>query len=628
MLNNEQILIKIMQLLDFDMEDIKLKQTSDKKRFYTREESNTKYKEHIELIFKSLNLDDQNKKLVDIFSDLLFLYNEIYQKLLPYAQVEGYEKKLNWMILKRLVIPFLAFNFAKLDHTYEERIDKNMPGGLFWYLPDVRNYKNIKMPINYLMDWWLDLYGKGLSELCNEIDNSDNENRAESGSLNTLKEWKYKDKLPKKNTILNYLDTTIKYFGIFKYDKDKNIQEGYEEVLDFINKKKKISPEDLKHEIPFNSLVDEIFFEEKDISSSDKKRFVKFIEERWAKPSKDSLKTKFIIGRAVHKCYLDLLSYFNFKNSNDIEENKNIQLIHLYQTLYNIQLQRLNNGNNDFDVFGELGYEMLGPFYTTNINDIINTIGGDISIEYSNPNIDKEVLEDIYPIKIGLFIEHKDKRVERSMIEFKDYYKYFHEYYDNVDKGFKSYDNLNENDFEKNLKNENDFNVLKNVFQKNILNYSRISLICRRMTTVANNIDDEQHTISYILTKNTMYYFSENTTLFIETEHLLTVYEKMLENYGRSDVKKDEVLLCKGYFYLKAKDFTTSLSFFDEYFKNFILNQKKEEQYLPIIYCAAYCSYTIKDKQKLKNYNKYLQKMNLPEFINKQSLPFPIYFYK
>ena len=31
MLNNEQILIKIMQLLDFNMEDIKLTQTSDKK---------------------------------------------------------------------------------------------------------------------------------------------------------------------------------------------------------------------------------------------------------------------------------------------------------------------------------------------------------------------------------------------------------------------------------------------------------------------------------------------------------------------------------------------------------------------------------------------------------------------
>ena len=54
MLNTEEILIKIMQLLDFDMKEIKLKQSSEKNRFFTKEESFDKYSEHINLIFKKL----------------------------------------------------------------------------------------------------------------------------------------------------------------------------------------------------------------------------------------------------------------------------------------------------------------------------------------------------------------------------------------------------------------------------------------------------------------------------------------------------------------------------------------------------------------------------------------------
>ncbi len=50
MLNQEEVLIKLMQLLDIDMKDIKLKQTAEKQRFITKEESNKKYQEHLELI--------------------------------------------------------------------------------------------------------------------------------------------------------------------------------------------------------------------------------------------------------------------------------------------------------------------------------------------------------------------------------------------------------------------------------------------------------------------------------------------------------------------------------------------------------------------------------------------------
>ncbi len=627
MLNNEQLLIKIMELLDFDMKEIKLQQTSQKERFYTQEESNSKYREHVRLILKSLNLDKENKELIDIFLELLFLYNSMYSKLLPYSLIKGQEKKLNWIIIKRLVIPFLAYKFAQLDNTYNNRIDKNMPGGLFWYLPDMREYKNIKMPINYLMEWWLDLYGNNLSNLCDEIDNSSNEERAMSGSLNILKEWKTKDKLPKRSTLINYLNTTIEYLGIFNQDKSNSIDEEYERVIDFIKNKKDISIENLKNEIPENSLVNKIFIQKNNISQNDKKRFIQFISERWAIPSKDSLKTKFIVGRAIHKLYRNLVLYFNFKNSNDLEENKIIQLIYQYQALYNIQVRRCNEESNDFDIL-DIGYEMIAPFYTKNIDDIILTIFGDITIEFSNPDISGITLEDIYAIKIMLFSEHQDKRLKKSLSEIKTFNTYFHENFNNVDKEFKLYYNLNDSDFFIRLNNEKNFNVLQNIFQKYIENYSKLSKICLKMTEISQTIDEKQIALSCLLVINTLPIFEENNTKFIETTHLLNIYEKLLVENQTLDIKDDEVLMLKGYFYLKAKDFESSLFFFNEYFDKYIFNQKKEEQYIPLVYYSSYCSYIVKDKDKLKKYNKYIKKMNLNAFTSKKDLPFPICFYK
>ncbi|MFY4803733.1 hypothetical protein ACOTWC_06615 [Aliarcobacter butzleri] len=123
MLNTQEILIKIIQLLDFDMKEIKLKQSSEKNRFFTNEESFDKYSEHINLIFEKLSIEDKNIELVNIFTNLLFLYNNLYVKLFPYSSSHS-DKKVNWIILKRLVIPYLALRFATLDSDYKNRIDK------------------------------------------------------------------------------------------------------------------------------------------------------------------------------------------------------------------------------------------------------------------------------------------------------------------------------------------------------------------------------------------------------------------------------------------------------------------------------------------------------------------------
>jgi len=273
-----------------------------------------------------------------------------------------------------------------------------------------------------------------------------------------------------------------------------------------------------------------------------------------------------------------------------------VDLANQYQILYNIQAKRCNEKNNNFDTL-DIGYEMVAPFYSKNIDDVIATIFGDITIEFSNPNIKEMILEDIYSIKVMLFMEHQDKRLHKSLSELELFNKYFHKNFNNIDQEFKLYYNLNDSDFFLRLNNEKNFYVLQNIYQKYIDNYSKLSRICLKMAEVANTNDEKQMALSYLLVINTMPNFEENNKKYIETQHLLSIYEKILVQNQKFDIKEDEFLMLKANFYLKANDFESSLYFFNKYFDKYISNQKKEEQYIPLVYYTAYCSYIVKDKE-------------------------------
>lgn len=601
MLNTEEILIKIMQLLNFDFTDIKLKQTNIQKNFITKEQSRKKYSEHIFLIFKHLNLNNQNQYLVYVFTDLLFLYNNIYLKLVPYSNKTN-EKKLNWIILKRLVIPFLAYRFASLDNNYDSRIDKNMSGGKFWYLPDVTDYNNVQMPLYYLMKWWLDLYGKGLDSLCNELDDKNQNEDKSISSKDTLKQWGKKS-LPRRKSIEEYCSIELNYNGIFISQENISVDEEYNNALNFINNIKKISHDDLKLEIPYNSIVDKIFINPHEITDNEKKIFIKLIKERWAKPSTEKIKNNFLIARAMQDLYKRLINYFNFKDSNDIEENKMLQLIHLYNHLYNIQSNRLFSNDYSIDIL-DLGYEYLNPF-NTDLESICDTIFGDISIELSNPKYSFTYIEDIYQIKRNLFLLHEDKRIVKVEEELKDFSEYFHKKYNYIDEILKKYDSMERNKILLDIENETDFQLFANIYQKYMYKDFEISeKATLRMNELASNDDEKQLYLSCILTLYTWPSYKHNADKHEKSKYFINELEKMLTKLNRHDKKENELLLIEAYFHLKSKKFSESLKYFDKYFNNYIYKQKKQLQDSLFLNFAAYCAYTSKNKSLLKKYNK------------------------
>lgn len=622
MLNIEEVLIKIIHVIDINMKDIGLKQTLQKERFITHEESNQKYKEHINSIFDALELDKTNKELRKIFEELIFLYLSIRSDIVPNSHQDN-EKKINWILLKRLVIPYLAFSFANLDIDYDQRIDKNMPGGVFWYLPDIDDLNDIKMPIQFLMDWLLDLYGRGLDSLCNEIDEESLVDQAYS-SINTLKPWKYHGILPDKDTLELYLNKDLEYTGVFEPKNEKDINKTFHDAIFFVKEKKSLSIEELKKEIPYHGLVDQVFNKQSNLRDDDKKVFIDLIKDRWSRPEKNDLINKFLIARGVQGLYRGLKKYFGFKASNDLESNKILQLIHLYKFLYNSQMEFMKRSS-----INHLYYEFVEPFKLS-INETISTIGGDITIELTNPNVEKWTLEDIYLLKVYVFLEFKDERIEKAIKETEVFNEYFHKNFNDIDSKVKNYQSLHSEIFSEELKTEKSFQVLMNLYRLNSHDYCKAEKICFQMSNIAKGINEEFQAKMSFLALYSNVHISENKFMYSKTKELLDWIDSdaSIDNLIEHEQNKKEVILAHAFFYLKSKDFDISLDYFDNYFKLYVLKKKKENIMNLAVNLAAYCAYTIKDNKKLKQYNRYLRTQNLKVFETKQSLHLLPIFYK
>ncbi|MFX4232494.1 hypothetical protein ACOL24_01410 [Aliarcobacter butzleri] len=629
MLNIEELLIKIIQILDFDMKDVKLKQTLEKRRFYTHEVKDKKYKELISLIFDKLNIDTQNEKLIDIFIDLSNLYLSIYNKI-NLTRFIATQEKINWVILKRLVIPYLAKRFSSLDYDYSLRIDKGLSGGRFWYLLDITDYPNVKLPMEYVMNWWLDLYGKSLDSLCDEIDeNNPNENKPEKGSKNTIKQW-IKKSIPDRKSVEEYCSIPLSYKGIFEVDENYSIDIQFEKACNFIINVKKLSIDNLKHEIPYYSLVDKIFIEKKSISDNEKKEFVKFIAERWAKPTAEKIINSFIIARSSQNIYQELLKYFSFQDSNNIEENKVLQLVYLYSFIYNENLKREQHQIEKYDVddITGLNYEYLDCF-NNYFDGIIETISNDINIELSNQKYSKDYLEDIYQVKVIVYLKNDifDK-LKNAFEELEEHVNFFYEKFDDIEQILEDYFLLqkenNKIDF---IQSVDNFELLLNIYKIEIFNnnYNLAEKCLFKMQKISNSTYYEIQVVSNLLGLYVLPFFEENIIKYEEANILISKYEKIIKNSSEHNI---QLLEYKIYFYIKSKQFDKALQESKEYLNKYIKNQKKTEDKKATLIMCAYSAYTLKDNCFLKETNKILIKSYNLFFENSKSIPFKIFFYK
>ena len=221
MLNNEEVLNELIKLLGLELKDIK------KSRFINREESYKQYLKNIDLIKNRLNI--QNTKTNNILMDLFSVYEKIKDDLICYDK-KALQIRINWVILKRLVIPYLAYHFAINNINFD----------IMQYF----NPKKSSTPINKIMDWWINQTGNSFSDLCADItvklqikDDIESTN-----PTNTLSEWKFRKELPKLKSIQKYCSLKLNYLNnikptnvLSKFMIARVLQSSYQKLLKYFD---------------------------------------------------------------------------------------------------------------------------------------------------------------------------------------------------------------------------------------------------------------------------------------------------------------------------------------------------------------------------------------------------------
>lgn len=332
MLNQEQLLIKASQYLNFDLKRLGIKQTAEQERFYKHQTGDTTIKHKTKKIYTKLMTLQLNKNLEYIFSEFLSHYDYIYQEL--NSSINSDEEKIaDWFLLKHFVIPFFAVRISQAFAHYHNRIDIGLPGSDFWYLPSIDAETNkIKFPLNKIIDWLIDLYGSSNASFylnaTHDLDEA------------TLKKWHHQFVLPDYKSMNTLSISSCNYKGTIQLDKTLSLNKQYESVLNFL-KSKKVTAEQLKLEIPnINNLVERAY--ENNLNDEEKEKFIMYITQRWSQPSNDILKKILLTARVTQSCYKELLQYFNISthDGKSYEKNFILQLSNFFCYIYNQSLNR------------------------------------------------------------------------------------------------------------------------------------------------------------------------------------------------------------------------------------------------------------------------------------------------
>lgn len=243
------------------------------------------------------------------------------------------KQKILWNYLVRIFIPTIARH--AVFWQIESKVDTGMPGGRFWYLPVINSDKKIQLPVQHVLEWLIDLIEEPRANVAKKIE-SDLRIYSNSGTvLRNLHNWQKAKNMPEissiKNTFPDEVELTFKGSFILKGTEPDFIQ-----ALNFINNKG-LSAEILQHEIDIN-LKDLKKILKSECSEHDKIEFTLKLQERYQKPSSQTIRQRLLVARAVQEGYQRLIKFLTPKIDKfnvDFEKNKTLQLIHLYEMVYN-----------------------------------------------------------------------------------------------------------------------------------------------------------------------------------------------------------------------------------------------------------------------------------------------------
>lgn len=316
--------------------------TTKKSKFATGQTSLETHKamgeEILQAIFDALDMDPRAR--VDALGNVMEFANAYKFLELNTWTFGADQRQILWMLLGHFCVPGLArrVGFWSLAQV----LDKGMPGGRFWYLPEpckVAGKPSLYLPVAQVVDWLLDLLGMPLEEFADE--RSESTGADHDGLRRSLYKWRSATPIRPDSIEKYFADgTVLKFKGAFSTNKNDEPAQKFSDALAFVNRKK-LTADSLRLEIPITqpgcleAILDD------SVDEGVQAEFVRCLEERYAAPSLRTIRQRLLIARAVQDGYIRLLKTLCprvDRQCADPHQNKLLQLFALYKLVYNLTI--------------------------------------------------------------------------------------------------------------------------------------------------------------------------------------------------------------------------------------------------------------------------------------------------
>lgn len=322
-------------------------QSTKKNKFATGQDSLAAHKamgeDVLNAIFDALDMDPSARfDAIDNLTEFGNAYKYLELNTWTFA---ADERQILWLLLGYFYMPSLARRAAFWN--LGEALDKGMPGGRFWYLPEPREVDgkpSLYPPAAQVLDWLLDLLGVTLEEFADQ--RSESTDGRHDGLRRSLYNWRT-GTTPELSTIEKYFSNGLQmnFKGAFSLDNSSSPAEQFADALEFV-KRKQLTADQLRLEIP---MIEPGRLEASLDGSADdeeKAAFVEYLARRYAAPSTQTIRQRLLFARMVQDGYTRLLKFLCpgvDRQCADARQNKLLQLFAIYKLAYNMTIDGWRN---------------------------------------------------------------------------------------------------------------------------------------------------------------------------------------------------------------------------------------------------------------------------------------------
>lgn len=294
-------------------------------------------------VFRALNLDPQAQ--MDALGNFVRFGNAYKFLELNTLTFAADQRQVLWALLGHVYVPGLARRVG--FWSLEQALDKGMPGGRFWYLPEpqeMNGESDLYMPVAQVVDWLLDLLGTSTEAF------SDRQSAQTDGAHEALRRslYNWRDGAQMSvRSIEKYFSNKVSldFKGVFKLKYVISPSEQFVSALEFV-RRKGLTAEQLRIEISMTQggLLEDVLAG--NVNEDVQAVFVECLAERYAAPSMHTIRQRLLLARAVQDGYTRLLKVICpgvAQDCADAEQNKLLQLFAIYKLVYNLTVDAWRN---------------------------------------------------------------------------------------------------------------------------------------------------------------------------------------------------------------------------------------------------------------------------------------------